>query len=88
MGSSSSISQIPRFNALSLCFWGYIKCAVHGAPVNAGCCEILKNYGNMMRSFFSKQEKSYPWEDKHDTFLSILDTTISITFMVSPCIVG
>jgi len=37
------------------CVLGYIKCAVHGAPVNAGCCEILKNYGNM-RSLFSKQE--------------------------------
>jgi hypothetical protein len=60
-------------------FWGYIKCAVHAAPVNAGCCEILKNYGNM-RSLFSKQEMSYLWEVKHDTVLSISDTTISITF--------
>jgi hypothetical protein len=66
-------------------FWGYIKCAVHGAPVNTGCWEILKNYGNM-RSSFSKQEMSYLWEDKHDTVLSISDTIISITFWLVPAL--
>jgi hypothetical protein len=66
-------------------FWSYIKCAVHGAPVNAGCFEILKNYGNM-RSLFSKEEMSYLWEDEHNTVFSILDTTISITFWLVPAL--
>jgi len=60
-------------------------CSSYGANVNAGCCEILKNSDNM-RSLFSKQEMSYPWEDKHDTVLSISDTTISITFWLVPAL--